>query len=81
MKRCADIIKKAGATLRLPMEWLRRYYSHVLETEVSMTRAKAMTEAQAAFFAVAMPMDYPVIIRIATCVWFVLALRKARGRD
>lgn len=80
LKKCSDMIRKAGAGLRTPLEWLRRYYSHVLETEVSMARAKAMTEAQVAFFAVAMPVDYPVIIRIAVCAWFVVALKRTKDR-
>lgn len=80
LKRCSDMIRRAGASLRMPLEWLRRYYSYVLETEVSMTRAKAMTEAQAAFFAVVLPVDYPIIIRIAVCAWFVVALKRTKDR-
>lgn len=81
MKRCADAAKKAGSCLRMPSEWLRRYYSHVLYTEVSPARARAITEAQAAFFAVTLPLDYPLAIRIAACAWFVAALRKAKNRS
>lgn len=78
IKRCTDVIKKVGTRLSLPQEWLRKYYSYVLNEDVSRTRAKAMTEAQMAFFATVMPMDYPVIIRLVACVWFVMALRKLR---
>ena len=37
-----------------------------------------MTEAQAAFFAVTLPVDYPLALRVVACAWFVVALRKLR---
>lgn len=77
-KRCHDIVKKVCGWLAMPQEWLRKYYSLVLQEEIGRARAKAMTNAQLAFFATTLPVDYPVIIRIAACVWFVMALRKLR---
>ena len=81
IKKCALIIRKTRALLALPNELLRKYYSYVLEEEVGPERAKAMTEAQQAFFATVMPVDYHIIIRFIACAWFVIALRKLRVKN
>lgn len=62
----------------MPQRMLRNYYSKVLGENVGEARARAMTEAQAAFFAVTLPVDYPLALRFVVCAWFVVALRKLR---
>lgn len=74
----AETLKMIGRYAALPQQMLRRYYSKVLGEDVSAARARAMTEAQAAFFAVILPVDYPLALRILACVWFVVKVRKLR---
>ena len=69
-------MKRISYRLAAPQRMLRRYYAYVLGEEVSKERARAMTEAQAAFFAVTLPADYPLVLRALACAWFVVAIRK-----
>ena len=41
--------KEVAVWFQTPMEWLRKYYSAVLEREVSSKQASYMTQAQLAF--------------------------------
>ena len=75
-KRTMEVIKKISNKLSIPAQMLHKYYSYVLQREVSKTQAKAITEAQLAFFAVILPADYPLTLRILACVWFVVAVKK-----
>ena len=77
--KCAETVKRLGRYISLPQRMLRRYYSNVLGEDVSEARARAMTEAQLAFFAVTLPADYPLVLRVLACVWFVVAARKAKS--
>ena len=81
MRKCSDIVKKAAGLLGVPQQRLRRYYSAVLGTEVDPARARAITEAQLAFFAVTLPADYPLALRVLACVWFVTAARRLKGKN
>lgn len=68
------ICTKASA----PLQWLRGYYSTVLEQPVSMRQTKALTAAQLAFLVTVMPADYPLLMRLAACAWFVASILKCR---
>lgn len=65
-------IKKAAVR---PFELMRRYYSHVLERQVTMRQTLHLTNAQFAFFAAFLPADAPVLLRIVCIAWFALAAR------
>lgn len=41
-----------------PAEWLRQYYSSVLERDINMRQTWSLIEVQAAFFAGIMPANY-----------------------
>lgn len=71
-------LRRVAAMMTAPCRMLRRYYSDVLGTEVSAAAARAMTEAQAAFFVTALPADYPLAARAAACLWLIAALKRAR---
>ena len=77
--RCAETLKRIGRYAAMPQQMLRRYYSKVLGEDVSEARARAITEAQIAFFAVTLPADYPLVLRILACVWFVVKVRKLKN--
>ena len=76
--KCAEAVRRICRCAGMPQRMLRNYYSKVLGENVGEARARAMTEAQAAFFAVTLPVDYPLALRFVVCAWFVVALRKLR---
>ena len=61
-----------------PVEWLRQYYSAVMEREINDRQTWSLIEVQAAFFAGVMPADYSLLLRAACCLWFYLALKRCR---
>ena len=61
-----------------PAEWLRQYYSSVLERKINMRQTWSLIEVQAAFFAGIMPANYSLWLRAACCVWFLMALKRCR---
>jgi hypothetical protein len=62
-----------------PVEWLRLYYSSVLERDVNMRQTWSLIEVQVSFFAGIMPANYSLLLRAAFCVWFLMALKRCRG--
>ena len=79
-KGFATQVKRAAYRLAAPQRWLRKYYSYVLGHNVGKAQARMMTEAQLAFFAVTLPADYPLMLRMAVCAWFVVTVRKVRTK-
>lgn len=61
-----------------PAEWLRSYYSSVLERPLTMRQTWLLVNAQAAFIINAFVCDAPMAARIAGCVWVLTALNKCR---
>lgn len=77
-KKVYETFRRVCNTLETPLRMLRGYYSYVLGREVRCAEARVITETQLAFLATVMPADMPLMIRIAACAWFVLAVRKCR---
>lgn len=61
-----------------PVEWLRQYYSSVLERDINMRQTWNLIEVQAAFFIGIMPANYSLWLRAACCAWFLWALKRCR---
>ena len=61
-----------------PIEWLRQYYSSVLERDINMRQTWSLIEVQSAFFAGIMPANYSLWLRAACCAWFLWALKRCR---
>jgi len=61
-----------------PVEWLRQYYSSVLERDINMRQTWSLIEVQTAFFAGIMPANYSLWLRAACCAWFLWALKRCR---
>ena len=61
-----------------PVEWLRQYYSSVLERDINMRQTWNLIEVQAAFFAGIMPANNSLWLRAACCAWFLWALKRCR---
>ena len=61
-----------------PVEWLRTYYSNVLERQLTMRQTWLLINAQLAFAAAFFPVDAPWFVRIVCLAWVVSALLKCR---
>jgi len=67
------------SVVKEPVEMLRKYYSGVLEEEVSLPQTMRLLHAQAAFVATVMPIDMALTLRALCCLWFTHALLRCRG--
>ena len=67
-------------TLLAPMEWLRKYYSAILEKEVSMKQTFLLIETQIAFAASIIPADINLLLRAGFIGWFAYSLMKCKHR-
>lgn len=83
--RAISMKETAGNHLRLlaqsagkPVEWLRKYYSHVLEKPISRKQTWLMIEAQVAFALGILPMDSPLWLRAVYMGWFAWSVRKCK---
>ena len=78
-----DVLKqtsvKVTSLLLAPIEWLRKYYAGIFEKEITMRQTLLLINAQVAFFAAAFPVDSPLWVRLACCVWLLNALRCLKG--
>ena len=72
------LIENMKKSLKRPAEWLRQYYSAVMEREINDRQTWSLIEVQTAFFAGIMPADYSLLLRAACCLWFYLALKRCR---
>lgn len=60
------------------MNTVTSFYSKQLERRVNRRQTIALLEAQLAFFLGIMPIDMPMILRIAFTAWTVIAVRKCK---
>ena len=60
------------------MNTVTDFYSKQLERRVNRRQTIALLEAQLAFFLGIMPIDMPMVLRIAFTVWTVIAVKKCR---
>lgn len=77
-KSFALVIRYIINKVNIPVGILRRYYSNVLEKDVSMRQTWMLIEAQTAFFAGILPINIHIAVRILMIVWFVATLKKCR---
>ena len=69
-------MKKAATA---PMEWLRQYYSSVLECEVTMGQTLRYLHAQLAFVMCVFPPYDSLLVHLGVCAWMLWAVLKCRG--
>ena len=60
------------------MNHVTDFYSKQLERNINRRQTLALLEAQLAFFLGIMPIDMPMILRIAFTVWTVVAVKKCK---
>lgn len=69
-----DAVENVCNRLCRPAEWLRRYFSQVLEREVTMRQTLAILNAQVSGTLVAFGSFDSVLLHAAVGAWFVAAL-------
>lgn len=70
--------KEVAVWFQTPMEWLRKYYSAVLEREVSSKQTSYMTQAQLAFILTVVPIVSSMLLQGVCLTWFVFSLYKCK---
>lgn len=74
-----NVIKKAATN---PIEWLRQYYSSVLEREVTTGQTLRYVHAQLAFLMGVFPTYDSLLMHLGVCAWALWAiLRCIRTSD
>ena len=71
-------LHKAIGSIRKPLKWLRKYYSTVLEKEVSMKQTALLLETQFAFVMGIFPADMHLLLRMACLTWFAFCLKRCQ---
>lgn len=56
------------------------YYSQILEQTITVCQTKALVNAQCAFVALVMPVDFGMTYRFVALVWFIIALLQCKIR-
>lgn len=74
----AQKLSKTADAIKQPIEWLRKYYSVILEKEISMKQTALLLETQFAFAMAIMPADMHLLLRAASLGWFCLCLKKCK---
>lgn len=70
--------RQAVKAIKQPIEWLRKYYSVVLEKEISMKQTRILLETQLAFVLSIFPADIHLLLRVGSLVWFCNCLYKCK---
>jgi hypothetical protein len=70
---------KALNGVKMPIEWLRKYYSVVCEKELTFGQTMLLINAQVAFIATVFPANMPIVARIACCAWLVYSLKTCKN--
>ena len=66
--------------MRMPMEWMRKYFSSVLEREVTVKQTRLILETQAALVMAVFPADINILLRAVFLGWFAWCLLKCKER-
>lgn len=64
----------------MPLEWIRKYFSSVLEREVTVKQTKLILETQAALVMTVFPADINFFLRTAFLGWLAWCLLKCKER-
>lgn len=78
VKFLIDSIRNAAGKIKVPVEWLRKYYSTVLEKEISMKQTALLLETQFAFTLGVMYPDIHLGLRACFLGWFAWCLLKCK---
>lgn len=78
VKFLINSIRNAAGKIKVPVEWLRKYYSTVLEKEISMKQTALLLETQFAFTLGVIPADIHLGFRACFLGWFAWCLLKCK---
>ena len=76
VKSTFNMICKALEGVKMPVEWLRKYYSKVCEKELTLGQTVLLINTQFACLFTALPANMSIIARIAGCAWLIFSLKK-----
>lgn len=74
----ASGIKLVSNWTKAPAEWLRRYYSTVLEKEVSYRQASSITQAQLAFVLALFTSTDAMLAKVIFAAWFAVSVYRCK---
>ncbi len=75
----AELWKGLAEWATTPVRLLSRYYSSVLERDVTMNQTWHLLEVQLAFFVGIFPADISVVVRLLALAWFVSAIGRCKN--
>lgn len=74
----SPLVQNIASSLKVPVEQLRLFYQKALERKLSLRQTALLINAQAAFFFAFMPVESPLLLRLASLAWLALALLKCK---
>lgn len=72
------LMGRIAQVINTPIALLQRYYSSVLDKEISTHQTWLLLKVQCAFVLAGFPMESPFLLRIVCVAWFVQALLTCR---
>lgn len=75
----AESISNVSTALKMPVEYLRRYFSCCVEHEVSISQTWLVVRAQLAFILTVFPIECSFLLRTAFAAWFLIAVLKCKN--
>lgn len=72
------LMGRIAQVINTPIALLQRYYSSVLDKEISGHQTRLLLKVQCAFVLAGFPMESPFLLRIVCVAWFVQALLACR---
>lgn len=73
-----SLLHQLHTMVKAPFAALAKYYSHVLERDISIRQTLLLLNAQTAFVFAVLPADCPLVLRALCCGWFAHAVLKCK---
>lgn len=64
--------------VRIPGQWLRRYYSAIIGRDISSRQASLITRTQIAFISTILTAGHSVLLLAVSVAWFAVSLVKCK---
>ena len=78
MESASKCVESVSTWLQKPIVALSNYYSKVLEREVTLSQTHRLVNAQLAFCMAFLPVESPLLLRVACLAWFASAAMKCK---
>ncbi len=73
-----SVVKKMTRKMMMPVDWLGKYYSHVLEKPIGRSQTLRLIETQIAFALGVIPTECPLLLRGIFIGWFAWSVWKCK---